>query len=106
MIERTRKCYSILFLCRYGVYKFLSCDVFQVHIEFNDDQNKIVIEGPPEEVAAVESKIKEQKDELVSLDCSLDSTAQIGYWHDTSSVCLSVYDCAWWLNDTSYCKSV
>jgi len=47
-----------------------------VHIEFNDDQNKIVIEGPPEEVAVVESKIKEQKDELVSLDCSLaDSTA-------------------------------
>jgi len=34
-------------------------------MEFNDDQNKIVIEGPPEEVAVVEEKIKEQKNELV-----------------------------------------
>lgn len=38
----------------------------KVRIEFHDEQNKIVLEGPPEEVSKAAAKISEQKIELMS----------------------------------------
>jgi len=68
--------------------------MFQVHIEFNDDQNKIVIEGPPEEVTVVEAKIKEQKNELVSLHCSFhlpEIYLVVWFWNEVMTVMMILF---------------
>ena len=39
----------------------------QVHIEFNDEQDEIRLEGPPEDVEQAEKIIQEQTADLVFL---------------------------------------
>jgi polyribonucleotide nucleotidyltransferase len=46
--------------------KQITQDFPKVRIDFYDEQNKIVVEGPPEELAKVVAKINEQKLELMS----------------------------------------
>jgi hypothetical protein len=47
---------------------FLTACCFQVHIDFDDEQDKITVEGPPEEVEVIVQKINEQKTDLVRRD--------------------------------------
>lgn len=41
-------------------------NLFQVHIEFHDDQNTIILEGPPDEVVKAEAAIMTNAEELVN----------------------------------------
>jgi len=41
--------------------------LFQVHIEFNDEQEHITLEGPPEEVEPASKAIVAKRDDLVSI---------------------------------------